>query len=294
MRSNHIRLAIAAIAQLTQFTAKAQFGISNTAITDSADCTTECLALDDTFCQFSADKSKGRCCSSADLSCISQNEHGVCSNAYNLAGYKVFTCPFEVQACGWDSDLSLAQPLELTTIQSRSYFKKDKVCYYSIQAPDNAAAGDYIYLQMVGLSNTEAFITIAPQMTDSSPVYCAITAGTTLVARKPNKFFISFKSKVTDGSKFFLNSFYSPTLTADNYHNSQMCSDGGANVVSIPDNNGSSTGGTTTGETTTPTTDTTTGTTTPRTGETTVTPTPEPVPTPDIPETQQPYDAPAV
>ena len=147
---------------------------------------------------------------------------------------------------------------------------------------------------MVGLSNTEAFITIAPQITDASPVYCAITAGTTLVARKPNKFFISFKSKVTDGSKFFLNSFYSPTLTADNYHNSQMCSDGGANVVSIPENNGPATGGTTTTDTNSTTTDTSTGTTTPSTGGTTVTPTPDPVPTPDIPETKKDYDAPAV
>ena len=91
-------------------------------------------------------------------------------------------------------------------------------------------------------------------MTGASPVYCAISAGTTLVARKPNKFFISFKSKVTDGSKFFLNSFYSPVLTSDSYHNSQMCSDGGANVISIPDNvpntEGSTTGETITGGTT--------------------------------------------
>ena len=47
------------------------------------------------------------------------------------------------------------------TIQSRAYFKKDKVCYFSIAAPDTANDGDYIYLQMVGLMNSEAFITMA-------------------------------------------------------------------------------------------------------------------------------------
>ena len=126
------------------------------------------------------------------------------------------------------------------SIQSRAYFKKDKVCYYSISAPANANAGDYLYLQIVSLSNSEAFITVAEQMTDTSPVYCAINAGTTLVARNPDKFFISFKSKVTDGSKFFMNAYYSPTLTSDTFQNAQLCSDGGANLIGAketPDNN---------------------------------------------------------
>ena len=90
------------------------------------------------------------------------------------------------------SDLTLGQPEELLNVQSRAYFKKDKVCYYSISAPQDANPGDYIYLQMVSLSNSEAFVTISSSMTNSDPVYCAISAGTTLLARNPNKVFISF------------------------------------------------------------------------------------------------------
>lgn len=198
-----------------------------------------------------------------DLSCITNSEHAICSNAYDLKGYKVFTCPFETGACGRESDLTLGQPEELMNVQSRAYFKKDKVCYYSISAPATATAGDYVYLRMVSLSNSEAFITIASSMTDSNPVYCAISAGTTLLARNPNKFFISFKSKVTDGSKFFMNAFYSPVLTPDTYDNAQMCSDGGKNLVGIPTtttDSDTSTPGSTTDSTTNSTTETTDGT----------------------------------
>ena len=146
----------------------------------------------------------------------------------------MFTCPFEEQACGPKSDWMLDAPEELISIQSRALFKKDKVCYYSISTPPTANPGDYLYLSMVSLVNTEAFITITKSMTETAPVYCAIAAGTTLVARHPDKFFISFKSKVIDGSKFFINAYYSPTLTSDAYQNAQMCSDGGRSVLVEP------------------------------------------------------------
>ena len=54
------------------------------------------------------------------------------------------------------------------------------------------------------------------------------------MARHPDKFFISFKSKVIDGSKFFINAYYSPTPTSDSYQNAQMCSDGGRSVLIEP------------------------------------------------------------
>ena len=120
--------------------------MTNSPVKDSAECTTECLALEDTFCRFAGDDSQGRCCLSDDLSCITNSEHGICSNSYDLKGYKVFTCPFEAGACGMKSDLTLGQPEELLNVQSRAYFKKDKVCYYSISAPKEANPGDYIYL----------------------------------------------------------------------------------------------------------------------------------------------------
>ena len=39
---------------------------------------------------------------------------------------------------------------------------------------------------------------------------------------------------MVDGSKFFINAYYSPTLTSDSYQNAQMCSDGGRSVLVEP------------------------------------------------------------
>ena len=151
-----------------------QFEVGARPVTDSAQCTNECLALEDTFCRYANDPSQGRCCPANELSCLTDDDHGICSNFYTLKGYKVFTCPFEEQACGPKSDWTLGTPEELMAIQSRAYFKKDKVCYYSISTPPTANPGDYLYLQMVSLVNTEAFITITKSMTETAPVYCAI------------------------------------------------------------------------------------------------------------------------
>ena len=151
-----------------------QFTVEPRPVTDSADCTNECLAMEDTFCRYANDPSQGRCCPPNELSCLTDDDHGICSNFYELKGYKVFTCPFESQACGPTSDWVLDTPEELISIQSRALFKKDKVCYYSISTPPTARPGDYLYLQMVSLVNTEAFITITKSMTETEPIYCAI------------------------------------------------------------------------------------------------------------------------
>ena len=83
---------------------------------------------------------------------------------YSLSGYKYFSCPYEEDACGEFNDMILSEDGSKRTPQSKPAFKKDKVCYYTIQAPTNNKEGDLIYLSFNSLENVETFVSIASEM----------------------------------------------------------------------------------------------------------------------------------
>lgn len=71
-----------------------------TVTTDSAACTKNCLGKDRVFCRNGDDYSEGICCDPDDNFCISNNNNGICSDAFSVNGYKIFACPFEEDICG--------------------------------------------------------------------------------------------------------------------------------------------------------------------------------------------------
>ena len=54
-----------------------------------------------------------------------------------------------------------------------------------------------------------------------------------MVARHPQKFFISFQASESDGTAFFFTSYYSKTPTQDLYVNSLACDDKGVSVSDL-------------------------------------------------------------
>ena len=123
-----------------------------------------------------------------------------------------------------------------TNIQSKSDFKIDKACYYTIQAPSTAPDGGLLYLSFTSLSNVQAYITIGDELVPGDDVVqCFVNTGNTLVARTPNKFLISFQSTVSDNSKFYFDAYYAPFSDVGNvqFDNGSICSDFGENLGGI-------------------------------------------------------------
>lgn len=54
-----------------------------------------------------------------------------------------------------------------------------------------------------------------------------------IVARYPQKFFVSFTATATDGSAFFVEAYYSKKPTQDLFLNAQLCSDKGLSVEKV-------------------------------------------------------------
>ena len=132
------------------------------------------------------------------------------------------------------------------TVQSKQGFKTDKTCYYTIMAPPQVPTGDLIYLSFASLSNVDAFVSIDTQLQNNGNlVTCQVTSGSTIVARTPDKFIISFKSVTSDNSKFYFTSWFAPydRVSETEFENAQLCSDSGANldgIITPSKNNGSS------------------------------------------------------
>ena len=76
-------------------------------------------------------------------------------------------------ACGSSSLISLpANGANIQTISSTSY-SKNRVCYYEVKAPITAKDGDYIYLDIISLIDSEVAIQIASDPTiNDDTVYC--------------------------------------------------------------------------------------------------------------------------
>lgn len=110
-------------------------------------------------------------------------------------------------------------------------FKSNKVCYYDIQAPAEALTDDFLYLTFIAMNNVEAFVTITPSMDSEDIIYCQVSAGDTLLAKHPNKFFISFRSTVSDDSRFYLNTWFDGNKTMLPYANIERCTDKGASIT---------------------------------------------------------------
>ena len=78
-------------------------------------------------------------------------------------------------------------------------------------------------------------------MSGEDIVYCKVASGTTLVARSPDKFIISFRSEVSDNSKFYFDTWYAPIaqVSETDFQNVELCNDRGASLDGIlsPSNN---------------------------------------------------------
>ena len=81
---------------------------------------------------------------------------------------------------------------------------------------------------------------------DDEDVICAVQGGDILLVRHPMKMYISFMSEDIN-AKFFINAYYSQSLTDDAYVNHSVCSDGGASLGDVhsqsSSNSSSSSGG---------------------------------------------------
>ena len=67
---------------------------------------------------------------------------------------------------------------------------------------------------------------------DDDEVTCGVSGGDMLLVRHPMKMYLSFMSEAQD-AKFFVNAYYSKTLTDDAFVNENACSDGGAHLGNL-------------------------------------------------------------
>ena len=143
---------------------------------------------------------------------------------------KLFTCPFETRRCGNNPLVQVPSSGSTKTIQSRGFNKND-VCYYWVEAFQNVNQGDFIYVKFTSLSQVQTFVSLKTSI-DDEDVICAVQGGDILLVRHPMKMYISFTSEDIN-AKFFINAYYSQSLTADAYVNHSVCSDGGASLGDV-------------------------------------------------------------
>ena len=79
----------------------------------------------------------------------------------------------------------------------------------------------------------QTFVSIKASF-DDEDVTCGVTNGDILLVRHPMKMYLSFNSN-DSGAKFYINSFYSKTLTDDKFVNKEACSDKGAHLGDVND-----------------------------------------------------------
>ena len=91
--------------------------------------------------------------------------------------------------------------------------------------------GDFIYVKFTSLSQVQTFVSLKTSI-DDEDVICAIQGGDILLVRHPMKMYVSFTSEDIN-AKFFINAFYSQSLTDDAYVNHSACSDGGASLGDV-------------------------------------------------------------
>lgn len=216
-----MRIAVAAIMAFTvmgdgsrQLQSNFNITVVDTGVTDSAQCTQDCLGKGSIFCRYANDRSTGDCCRPTNYDCLSNSRVSICSNLFKFDGYKVFSCPYEQGACGSRNDYVLSSDSYIASIQSTPLFKRNKVCYYTLSGPIGAANGDLLYLKVIQNLKVKSVITMALDMNDQTPkVVCNMDAGNVIVARHPQKFFVSFAASETDGTAFFFTAYYSKTPT---------------------------------------------------------------------------------
>ena len=143
---------------------------------------------------------------------------------------KLFTCPYETRRCGTNPLVQVPTSGATKTIQSRG-FSKNEVCYYWVEAYQNVNQGDFIYVKFISLSQVQTFVSLKTSI-DDEDVTCTVKGGDILLVRHPMKMYLSFKSEDLN-AKFFINAFYSQSLTDDAYINKSACSDKGASLGDV-------------------------------------------------------------
>jgi hypothetical protein len=98
-----------------------------------------------------------------------------------------------------------------------------------VNGPANASDGDLIYFKLITILKSSVSVVIANDMNDgSSRIVCVLNAGQTVVARHPQKIFISFLSQTPSESGFFFQLYFSKQVVAkDLFVNSKVCDDNG-------------------------------------------------------------------
>lgn len=75
---------------------------------------------------------------------------------------------------------------------------------------------------------------MAIDQNDQTPkIVCNVQTGSVVVARHPQKFFITFQASESDGTLFFFTAYYSKAPTQDLYINAQSCDDKGKSVSDL-------------------------------------------------------------
>ena len=97
----------------------------------------------------------------------------------------------------------------------------------------NVNQGDFLYVVFTSMSNVKTFISLKTSIDDDG-VVCGVTSGDILIVRHPMKMYLSFVSEGQD-AKFYINTYYSTTLTDDVYVNKKACSDEGAHLGNVND-----------------------------------------------------------
>ena len=142
---------------------------------------------------------------------------------------KLFACPYELPMCGPSPKVTLPVNGVDEALQSRGGFITDEVCYYWIEAAANVPIGNLVYVRFTVLNNVETFVTIKEDFSDKD-IICNVFSGDMILVRHPNKLYMSFKATSSSDSKFFVQTFYAKTATADSYVNQARCSDRGASL----------------------------------------------------------------
>ena len=73
------------------------------------------------------------------------------------------------------------------------------------------------------MSSVQTFVSLKTSI-DDEDVVCGVFSGDIIVFRHPMKMYLSFMSEDIN-AKFFINTFYSQTLTDDAFVNYSACSD---------------------------------------------------------------------
>ena len=141
-------------------------------ITDSQDCTRECLDKGNVFCRDFFAYDKGNCCNPSDNECI-VGELDFCSNQFTDNGMKLFTCPFEGNRCGPVPQISLPETEQRQSFQSRG-LSTDEVCYYWVQAMQNVEEGTFMYVEFMTMTSVETFISIKRNV-DEPDITCTVS-----------------------------------------------------------------------------------------------------------------------